>query len=74
MSRRYPPGYLLYFKAQVWNLANPSFWVSAIFVSVVGIVIYQYWNHPYLSVTGRVKEENVNPAEESSLSDADRSR
>ncbi|MEC4818086.1 MAG: hypothetical protein SAK29_33170 [Scytonema sp. PMC 1069.18] len=44
--RRYPPAYLRYLKARLWNLARPGFWGTALFLSVVGLVIKEYWARP----------------------------
>ncbi len=44
--RHYPPAYLRYVKARLWNLGKPSFWGTAIFLSVVGLVIREYWSNP----------------------------
>jgi len=47
MPRRYyPPASLRYLKARLWNLARPSFWVTAILLSLVGLVIKEYWTNP----------------------------
>lgn len=46
MSRHHPPAYLRYLKARLWYLARPSFWGTAIFLSVVGLAIKEYWTHP----------------------------
>ncbi|MBD2777603.1 hypothetical protein [Iningainema tapete] len=45
-EHRYPPAYLRYLKARLWNLARPGFWGTAIFLSVVGLVIKEYWTRP----------------------------
>lgn len=45
-QRHYPPAYLRYLKARLWNLARPSFWGTAIVLSVVGLVIKEYWTNP----------------------------
>jgi hypothetical protein len=47
-NRRYPPAYLRYLKARLMNLGRPSFWGTAIFLSVVGLVIQEYWANPNL--------------------------
>ncbi|MEA5568440.1 hypothetical protein [Anabaena sp. UHCC 0399] len=47
-NRRYPPAYLRYLKARLMNLRRPSFWGTAIFLSVVGLVIQEYWANPNL--------------------------
>ncbi|GAB1538745.1 hypothetical protein NUACC21_14090 [Scytonema sp. NUACC21] len=57
--RHYPPAYLRYFKARLWNLTRPGFWGTAIFLSVVGLVIKEYWAQPnFLSN----RQENQVPA------------
>jgi hypothetical protein len=48
-QRHYPPAYLRYFRARLWNLARPGFWGTAIFLSVVGLVIKEYWVQPDLA-------------------------
>jgi hypothetical protein len=43
MSRRYyRPAALRYLKARLWNLARPGFWITAIFLSVIGLSIKEY--------------------------------
>jgi hypothetical protein len=44
--RHYPPAYLRYLKARLWNLARPGFWGTAIFLSLVGLGIREYWLNP----------------------------
>ncbi len=44
--RHYPPAYLRYLRARLWNLARPGFWGTAIFLSVVGLGIREYWLNP----------------------------
>jgi hypothetical protein len=44
--RHYPPAYLRYLKARLWNLGRPGFWVTAILLSVVGLVTWEYWSNP----------------------------
>ncbi|MEH2358917.1 hypothetical protein [Nostoc sp.] len=49
--RHYPPAYLRYLKARLlWNLGRPGFWATAIFLSVVGLVTWQYWSNPDIFV------------------------
>jgi hypothetical protein len=48
--RHYPPAYLRYLKARLWNLGRPGFWVTAIFLSLVGLVIWEYWSNPDILV------------------------
>lgn len=45
-NRRYPPAYLRYLKARLWNFSKPAFWGTAIFLSVLGLVIREYWSNP----------------------------
>lgn len=45
-QNHYPPAYLRYLRARLWNLARPSIWGTAIFLSVVGLAIKEYWTHP----------------------------
>ncbi|MBE9199213.1 MULTISPECIES: hypothetical protein [unclassified Nodularia (in: cyanobacteria)] len=67
MSHRdYPPAYLRYLKARLWNLGKPSFWVTAIFLSVIGLVIREYWSNP------NVFTYKQNPEVSSSLSPEER--
>jgi hypothetical protein len=54
-SRRYPPAYLRYLKARLWNLARPGFWGTAIFLSVVGLGIKEYWTNPNFLTFGQKK-------------------
>ncbi|MBW4450468.1 MAG: hypothetical protein KME38_27475 [Spirirestis rafaelensis WJT71-NPBG6] len=44
--RHYPPAYLRYLRARLWNLGRPAFWGTAIFLSVVGLGIREYWANP----------------------------
>lgn len=45
-NHRYPPAYLRYLKARLWNLGQPGFWVTAIFLSVLGLGIREYLSNP----------------------------
>lgn len=70
--RRYPPAYFRYLKARLRNLAKPSFWGTAIFLSVVGLVIREYWSNPdVLTPQQNAKVTNVQP-NNSSLSAEDK--
>lgn len=44
--RNYPPAYLRFLKARLWNLGQPSIWGTAIFLFVVGLGVWEYWLHP----------------------------
>ncbi|MEH2009508.1 hypothetical protein [Nostoc sp.] len=49
--RHYPPAYLRYLRARLlWNLKRPGFWAAGIFLSVVGLVTWQYWSNPDIFV------------------------
>ena len=73
MSRRYyPPASLRYLKARLWNLARPSFWVTAIFLSMVGLVIKEYWQHPDFLTQGQNKQVASNQPANSSVSKQDK--
>jgi len=45
-KRHYPPAYLRYLKARLLNFSKPAFWGTAIFLSVLGLVIREYWSNP----------------------------
>ncbi|MEH2243213.1 hypothetical protein [Nostoc sp.] len=49
-NRHYPPAYLRYLRARLWNLGRPGFWVTAIFLSVLGLVTWEYWSNPDIFV------------------------
>ena len=60
----HPPASLRYLKARLWNLARPSFWGTAIFLSVIGLVIRQYWTNPSFFFMVRTQNpENTKPLE-----------
>ncbi|BAY77082.1 hypothetical protein NIES25_35400 [Nostoc linckia NIES-25] len=66
-KRHYPPAYLRYLRARLWNLGRPGFWVTAIFLSVVGLVTWQYWSNPDIFVY-KQKKQVASQNAESSLS------
>ncbi|MDJ0620146.1 MAG: hypothetical protein QNJ63_25970 [Calothrix sp. MO_192.B10] len=72
MSRHYPPVYLRYLKARLWNLARPSFWGTAIFLAVVGMGVYEYWTNPDFLSKWQQKSANSSDSDEYSISDADK--
>ncbi|PAX58471.1 hypothetical protein [Brunnivagina elsteri] len=45
-NSRYPSPYFRFLKARLWNLTRPGFWGTAIFLSVVGLVIREFWSRP----------------------------
>jgi hypothetical protein len=70
--RHYPPAYLRYLKARLWNLGRPSFWVTAIVLSVVGLVTWEFMSNPDV-FTRKQNQETASPkVAESSLSAEDR--
>ncbi|MBW4684816.1 MAG: hypothetical protein KME40_06865 [Komarekiella atlantica HA4396-MV6] len=68
----YPPAYLRYLKARLWNLGRPGFWGTAIFLSVTGLVAWEYSSNPELLTRKQTNQvTSQNPAN-SSLSAEDR--
>jgi hypothetical protein len=67
----YPPAYLRYLKARLSNLARPSFWVTAIFLSVFGLVIREYWLNPDFFTQQQNNEVTTQSSNDSSLSSED---
>ncbi|BAZ24553.1 hypothetical protein NIES4073_54490 [Kalymmatonema gypsitolerans NIES-4073] len=73
MSRRhYPPAHLRYLKARLWNLSRPGFWGAAIFLSVVGLTIKEYWANPGFFTDWQKNQFAANQPAKSSLSEEDR--
>lgn len=73
MTRRYyPPAFLRYLKPRLWNLARPSFWITAIFLSVLGLVIKEYWTNPDFLSKQEQKHVDVQQSADSSLSKEDK--
>ncbi|MCX7594441.1 MAG: hypothetical protein N2235_11885, partial [Fischerella sp.] len=70
-GRRYPPAYLRYLKARLWNITQPGFWGTAIFLSAVGLVIKEHWTHPDLFNFGQNNQLTANKPAKSSLSAED---
>jgi hypothetical protein len=70
-NRHYPPAYLRYLKARLWNLGHPSFWATAIFLSVVGLAIQEYWLNPDFLTQKPAKEVTAENSNDSSLSPED---
>ncbi|MFN6468277.1 MAG: hypothetical protein RMY36_001205 [Nostoc sp. SerVER01] len=67
-KRHYPPAYLRYLRARLWNLGRPGFWVTAIFLSVVGLVTWEYWSNPDIFVYKQKKQVASQKPDDSSLS------
>ncbi|TVP62495.1 MAG: hypothetical protein EA343_10820 [Nodularia sp. (in: Bacteria)] len=71
-QRHYPPAYLRYLKARLLNLGRPSFWVTAIFLSVIGLVIREYWSNPNMFSYNQNEEVTSLQSDNSPLSAEDR--
>ncbi|MEA5625233.1 hypothetical protein [Nostoc sp. UHCC 0251] len=71
-NRHYPPAYLRYLKARLWNLGRPGFWVTAIFLSVLGLVTWEYWSNPDIFVYKQKKQVASQTPTDSSLSEENR--
>ncbi|YAF94056.1 MAG: hypothetical protein AB3A66_15680 [Nodularia sp. CChRGM 3473] len=69
--RHYPPAYLRYLKARLLNLGKPSFWGTAIFLSVLGLVIQEYWSNPNV-FTDQPNQEFTSVQPNNSLSAEDK--
>ncbi len=48
LPRRQPPTQARYLRARLRTFTKPAFWGSALFISVVGVGIWQYWTNPGL--------------------------
>ncbi|MBD2531944.1 hypothetical protein H6G97_21085 [Nostoc flagelliforme FACHB-838] len=68
-NRHYPPAYLRYLKARLSNLGRPSFWVTAIFLSVVGLGTWEYWSNPNIFVSKQKTPATSQKPADSSLSE-----
>ncbi|MBN3927264.1 MAG: hypothetical protein HWQ37_30120, partial [Nostoc sp. NMS4] len=67
--RHYPPAYLRYLKARLWNLGRPGFWVTAILLSVVGLGTWEYWSNPDIFAYKQKKPVVLQQSADSSLSE-----
>jgi hypothetical protein len=70
-NRHYPPANLRYLKARLRNLSRPAFWGTAIFLSVLGLVIREYWSNPD-AFTGKQNSEITTLETDDSLSAEDK--
>jgi len=71
--QRYPPAYLRYLRARLWNFSRPAFWGTAIFLSVLGLGIREYWANPdFLTFLQNNKQAATQKPADLSLSDEDR--
>jgi hypothetical protein len=64
----YPPAYLRYLRARLWNLGRPGFWGTAIFLSVVGLGTWEYWSNPDIFVYKQKNQVASQKPSDSSLS------
>ncbi|MBD2492930.1 hypothetical protein [Nostoc sp. FACHB-280] len=71
-NRHYPPAYLRYLKARLWSFSKPAFWGTAIFLSVLGLVIREYWANPDAFTGKQNGEVTTQQADNSSLSAEDK--
>ncbi|MEH1785302.1 hypothetical protein [Nostoc sp.] len=71
-NRDYPPAYLRYLRARLWNLGRPGFWGTAIFLSIVGLVTWEYWSNPDIFVYKQKNEVTSQKPVDSSLSEENR--
>ncbi len=71
-NRHYPPAYLRYLRARLSNLARPGFWGTAIFLSVVGLITWEYWSNPDIFVYKQKNEVASPKSADSSLSEENR--
>jgi hypothetical protein len=69
---QYPSPYFRYLKARLWNLARPGFWGTAIFLSVVGLVIREHWSNPDFFTHGQKNQVTANNQKPSPLSNEDK--
>ncbi|MEA5515573.1 hypothetical protein [Nodularia sp. UHCC 0506] len=71
-NRHYPPAYLRYLKARLLNLTRPSIWGTAIFLSVIGLVIREYWYNPNLFIYNQDEEVTALEGDNSAISAEDK--
>jgi hypothetical protein len=72
-NRRYPPAFLRYLKARLWNLTRPAVWGTTIFLSVVGLVTREYFVNPnFLSHQPQEQKPNVGVKPGSDISAEDK--
>lgn len=71
-NRRLSSPSFRYLKARLWNLARPGFWGTAIFLSVIGLTIREFWMRPDMLTSRQSKPAATQPQTYSSLSAEDR--
>lgn len=59
------PASLRYFKARLRSLSQPSFWGTAIGLSVIGLVTWNYWLNPELQSSLQNSNDEVSEADNS---------
>ncbi|OKH31980.1 hypothetical protein NIES2101_41060 [Calothrix sp. HK-06] len=71
-NRRLSSPYVRYLKARLWNLARPGFWGTAIFLSVIGLTIREFWMRPDMLASRQSKPVATQPQANSTLTAEDR--
>lgn len=71
-NRRLSSPYFRYLKARLWNLARPGFWGTAIFLSVIGLTIREFWMRPDMFTSRQSKPAATQADANSTLSAEDR--
>ncbi len=59
-NRRYSSAYFRYFKARMLNFTRPAFWGTAIFLSITGLAIREFWINPDLLTRNRSRGRTEN--------------
>jgi hypothetical protein len=71
-NRRLSSPYVRYLKARLWNLTRPSFWGTAIFLSVVGLTMREFLVRPGILASRQAKPAATQPETSSTLTKEDR--
>ncbi|RUS96549.1 hypothetical protein DSM106972_087360 [Dulcicalothrix desertica PCC 7102] len=71
-NRRLSSPYVRYLKARLWNLARPGFWGTALFLSVIGLTIREFWMRPDMLTSRQSKPVATQPQANSTLTAEDR--
>ncbi|MBD2354206.1 hypothetical protein H6G41_06130 [Tolypothrix sp. FACHB-123] len=71
-NHHYPPAYLRYLKARLLNLGRPSFWLTAICLSIFGLITWEYLLDPDVFTQNQNQQANSPKVVDSSLSTEDR--
>ena len=71
-NRRLSSPSVRYLKARLWNLARPGFWGTALFLSVIGLTIREFWMRPDMLTSRQSKPVATQPQANSTLTAEDR--